>query len=103
MTNGPYLAVGTGVANLLIAVSIERFVRYYSLGLARLLNARIAITVGTLSYSLYLWQQPWVHYDISRLQVFPVNIALAGICATLSFNLIERPFLRLRDRLRTIQ
>ena len=57
---GIWLAVGTGIVNLLIAVSIERFVRYHQGVAGRLLNLRAVAFVGTLSYSLYLWQQPWI-------------------------------------------
>ena len=93
-------AIGIGVANVLIAVSVERFVRYYNLGVAKVFNFRGAMIVGTLSYSLYLWQQPWIHHIDSRMQIFPINILLACICAVLSYILIERPFLRLRDRIK---
>ncbi len=106
LVGGPWLAVGTGIANVLIAASVERFVRYYRAGVARLLNVRVAVIVGTLSYSLYLWQQPWVvmmNGGHGPLQTFPINVALACVCAALSYTLIERPFLRLRDRWRTAQ
>jgi peptidoglycan/LPS O-acetylase OafA/YrhL len=60
------------------------------------------VALGTLSYSLYLWQQPWVHMGGGTVvwQSFPLNVALAFLCAVLSYTLIERPFLRLRDRRR---
>ena len=102
LVGGPWSAIGTGAANVLIAVAVERFVRYHRLGAARLLNLRAAVVVGTLSYSLYLWQQPWVVMmgGHGLLQTFPINVALACACAVLSYTLIERPFLRLKDRWR---
>lgn len=101
---GPWLAVGMGIANALIAVSLERFVRYSRIDAARFLNLPVVVFIGTLSYSLYLWQEPWVLMmgGGGRLQTFPLNIVLACTCALLSYTLIERPFLRLKDRWRTL-
>ena len=103
LVGGPWLAVGTGLANVLIAVSVERFVRYHGLGAAKLLNLRAAVIIGTLSYSLYIWQQPWVVMmgGHGLLQTFPINVVLACVCAVLSYTLIERPFLSLKDRWQT--
>ena len=103
LVGGPWLAGGTTVANILIAVAVERFVRYHRSGLARLLNIPATVAVGTLSYSLYLWQQPFVHLSggTGVWQSFPLNVILAFLCAILSYTLIERPFLSLRNRHRT--
>ncbi|HXU00773.1 MAG TPA: acyltransferase [Polyangia bacterium] len=60
--------------------------------------------LGKLSYSLYLWQQLFLiageggpDWGIAR--VFPVNILLLFAAALASYHLVERPFLRLKDRL----
>ena len=96
------LFVGGRASMLMMAVSVERFVRYPTMGAAKLLNLRSAVFVGTLSYSLYLWQEPWVvlYGGQGLWQTFPVNVALACACAYLSYTFIERPFLRFRDRRR---
>ncbi|MEO7325235.1 MAG: acyltransferase [Dokdonella sp.] len=63
----------------------------------RFLNWRPLAFVGTLSYSLYLWQQPFLNRHMDTwATTFPVNILLACGVALLSYYLIERPFLRLR-------
>ena len=102
---GIWLAAGIGIVNLLIAVCFERFVRYDQDVAGRLLNLRGVAFIGTLSYSLYLWQQPWIVSMGGHgiWQTFPLNLAMAGTCAVLSYTLIERPFLRLRDRLRIVR
>jgi peptidoglycan/LPS O-acetylase OafA/YrhL len=65
----------------------------------RILNTRIAVWVGALSYSLYLWQQPFLNRTSSLwYAAFPANLGLAMSAATLSYYLIEGPALRLRDR-----
>lgn len=100
LLSDPYVAWGKTVANMLIAVAIERFVRYHGTGVARLLNSRPAVSLGTLSYSLYLWQQPWLYPErAGTLQRFPLNIACAFVAALLSYHLIERPLLHVRERL----
>jgi peptidoglycan/LPS O-acetylase OafA/YrhL len=73
--------------------------------LGALLNARPLAFIGALSYSLYLWQQPFLNRaSASVLTAFPVNVVLAVALALLSYYLIEQPALRLRrvieDRLR---
>ena len=66
----------------------------------RLLEARPLVVLGALSYSLYLWQQPFlVAESQSPLCRWPANIPLAIACALASYLLVERPFLRLKDRL----
>jgi peptidoglycan/LPS O-acetylase OafA/YrhL len=59
-----------------------------------LLNGRAIVWVGTLSYSMYLWQQPLLHRDgTSWVTAFPVNLMLVFGCAIVSHYLIERPCL----------
>jgi peptidoglycan/LPS O-acetylase OafA/YrhL len=66
----------------------------------RLLNSRALMWVGGLSYSLYLWQEPFLNDTASTaLQTFPLNLVAALACAWVSYRCVERPFLRLRDRL----
>jgi peptidoglycan/LPS O-acetylase OafA/YrhL len=50
--------------------------------------------VGRLSYSLYLWQQPFLRHGSARVLV-PCGLALAIV----SYYAIELPFLRLRERI----
>lgn len=71
----------------------------------RILNWAPMARLGVLSYSLYLWQQPflyseaWIHSDVWWRR-FPLCIALALVTAALSYSIWERPFLRLKDRLK---
>ena len=54
--------------------------------------------VGTISFSLYLWQQPFANPDLPVAHAFPLGIVWALLAATASYFLIEKPFLRLKDR-----
>jgi peptidoglycan/LPS O-acetylase OafA/YrhL len=69
----------------------------------RILNNRVASFFGRISYSLYLFN-PLVVYFVGRMPGLNgftrVAIGLSGaiLAATLSYYLIERPFLRMKDR-----
>jgi peptidoglycan/LPS O-acetylase OafA/YrhL len=71
-------------------------------GLAgRLLGSRPLVLLGTLSYSLYLWQQVFLNRAHSGWACrWPVNVGLALLAAAASYLVVERPFLRLKEHLR---
>ncbi len=59
-----------------------------------ILNLQSMVYIGTLSYALYIWQQPFMHINAS----VPVKLACIFAAAVASHYLVERPFLRLKDR-----
>ncbi len=94
------LLVGQTFTNLGIALVIERVVRFPQDLPGRFLNARPVVYVGVLSYSLYLWQQPFLNRHASHPMVtFPLNLVATFALALVSYYLIERPALRLRARI----
>ena len=58
------------------------------------LNLAPIAGLGRLSYSLYLWQQPWV----ADLRPGWMWLPGALLCAWLSYRFVERPVLQWRDR-----
>jgi peptidoglycan/LPS O-acetylase OafA/YrhL len=90
---------GSPIMLIGIAVLIEATTRPGASLTVRLLNWKPVVFVGTLSYSLYLWQQPFLdrHRD-TPLSAFPQNILLALVAAVLSYYLIESAFIRMRKR-----
>ncbi len=62
----------------------------------RLLNTSALRHMGVISYSLYLWQSILISEDFGY---FPYNLAAILVCAELSYWGVERPALRVRDRL----
>jgi len=91
--------LGVSMLNVSIALCIDWCVRNHSTVIGRLLNWRPLTFVGVLSYSLYLWQQPFINRGSSHfINMFPYNLIGAIVCALLSYYLIEKPFLKLRKR-----
>lgn len=84
--------------NVTLAILLDRYMRFPELRFGRVLNSGPLVWLGTLSYSIYLWQQPFVYRG--RL---PLYLALPAVlaCAAASYYLVERPFNGLRARFRT--
>ena len=66
--------------------------------LSKILRTRIFIFIGTISFSLYLWQQVFLGIDAPLAFKFPFNIIQAILFASLSYWLIEMPFLRIKNK-----
>ncbi|HLW86504.1 MAG TPA: acyltransferase [Candidatus Sulfotelmatobacter sp.] len=89
--------------SMLLAGLVAGTVLRPSDGFGRLLENRVMKWIGRLSYSLYLWQQlfliPGARYPFSLLQRFPINLAMLLLTAVLSYELLERPLIRVGHRL----
>jgi peptidoglycan/LPS O-acetylase OafA/YrhL len=93
--NRIYQGVGLSAIYLGIALSIAHAVRMEY----RALNWPPVAWLGMMSYSFYLWQQPFLNRGSSSWwTAFPQNLALSLGCAVLSYYGVEKPFLALRDR-----
>lgn len=95
LTTRGYNLLGITLMNFGIAISIQHAIekRY------RVLNWRPVVWIGVLSYSLYLWQAPFLNrYSNGAWAAFPLNLVLTFMFAAGSYYLIERPFLAIRDR-----
>ena len=82
------LSVFWGAVPLLIAFWIFLLIERQD----RILNNRVAYAIGALSYSLYLWQQPFT--ENHRLSTLQATLMLSG-CAVASYLLVEKPMLKL--------
>ncbi|MEO6777601.1 MAG: acyltransferase [Kofleriaceae bacterium] len=95
------LGFSTTAANVGIALAIHRCVMMPTARVGRVLELPGFVWIGTLSYSLYLWQQPFLdRHDTGWWAAFPINLGLALALACVSFYLIEKPWLRLGRRFR---
>lgn len=88
---------GLGVTPSVVAFSVGVLVWAAARRGPRWLELRPVVAVGVGSYSLYLWQQPFLN-PRSELwwAAFPQNLAFAGLAAALSYFLVERPFIRIK-------
>jgi peptidoglycan/LPS O-acetylase OafA/YrhL len=72
----------------------------------RLLNLKPVAFIGVLSYSLYIWQQPFFSppaifgVPSSIFLTFPFNLVSLFAVSMLSYGLLERPLTKLRFRFR---
>lgn len=109
--NGLLSATGSVVQSLCIACLIASCVICQKDLIHRLLNARIMVGIGLVSYSAYLWQQlfaaaPERYLDgsfLRELAWFPLNVVLPLGMAALIYFSVERPLTRIRSRLSAVQ
>jgi peptidoglycan/LPS O-acetylase OafA/YrhL len=89
--------VGQTIVNIAIAVCIHRCVWAPRGIVGRFLNWGPTVLIGSLSYSIYIWQQPFLNRGSDSLfATFPLNIVMVALAASASHFLIEQPFLGLR-------
>jgi peptidoglycan/LPS O-acetylase OafA/YrhL len=95
-----FLTAGMTLRNLGIAAIMHWAILRPSHMAATLLDWPPIAFVGRISYSLYLWQQPFLNrHSVAPFAAFPINVACATVCALASFACVEAPALRLRERL----
>ena len=96
------LPLGLSLEGLLIAFIIAWLMRNVSSPASRFLNLRSISAVGVFSYSLYLWQQPFVtELNTTISGKAPWCFVFAIACAVISYFFIEKPVLALRKRFRS--
>jgi len=96
--------------NLSIAFCIDWAITNYDGVVGRVLNSRPLVWTGLLSYSIYLWQQPFTHLLTRHPPLLlsgpwkilanpAVSVLCIAACACFSYFVVERPALRWRDRI----
>jgi peptidoglycan/LPS O-acetylase OafA/YrhL len=97
---GLNLGVLFSLNNVLMVLMIDWAVTNANGVVGKVLNSRVAIFLGMISYSIYLWQQPFLEPSpASRYFAFPYNIIGFTAAVCVSYFLVERYSLRLRKRL----
>ena len=69
----------------------------------RILNSKIFIQIGVISYSLYIWQQLFIipkgNYPVLEQYLYsPLNLLLVFVTGFLSYHFFEKPFLKLKKK-----
>jgi peptidoglycan/LPS O-acetylase OafA/YrhL len=99
--------IGFAIDPPLVAAMIVQAIALSSTVYARWLDWRVLRFLGTISYSLYLWQQ-WTLSIARRLDGFPLPVHFAGAmlltlaAGSFSYYVVERPFLKLKRPKRAV-
>lgn len=94
---------GFAIEPLLVAILVVQIIAFSSARLWGWTEWRVCRFLGRISYSLYLYQQLTLHAVRNALAAYPLVVQLACaimvtiIVATISYYLIERPFLKLKS------
>jgi peptidoglycan/LPS O-acetylase OafA/YrhL len=91
---GPLAPIDTAITAVALATSIAWLVANPESPTSRLLSHRAMVLIGTLSYSIYLWQELFLGPQL-RWWSFPALVVVSAA----SHWLVESPFLRLRHRM----
>ena len=91
-----YNLFGLSIINISLAIIIFNSIsRYNSSIFKKALNTKILSYIGLLSYSIYLWQQVWLHEWNIPLALKFIGIIFSSL---ISYYLIERPSLNFRNK-----
>jgi peptidoglycan/LPS O-acetylase OafA/YrhL len=96
-----FAAVQSTLVGLLIGALLLWILNNPGSSVTGCLQVPVALVIGKLSYSLYLWQQLFLGPREGGLQAvrwFPLNLVLTIVFASASYLLVERPALRLKAR-----
>ncbi len=101
-----WFGLGRTIQSLGFTLLLLQSILLPSWGLYRCLNWKPVVTVGVLSYSLYIWQSLfYTHPDRLGLpdvwwMTYPLWMVPAIGAAIVSYHCLEKPFLKLRHRFR---
>ncbi|NOT60930.1 MAG: acyltransferase, partial [Acidobacteria bacterium] len=95
-----FFFLGHTVINICAALCVDWAIQNSQSLVGRCLNAKPLVWLGVMSYSLYLWQQIFLNrHNEQWFAAFPQNLGFVFLAALLSYWLVERPALHLRQRL----
>jgi len=91
--------IGMSLEALSVGSIILWSIEHANSGVGLVLNHSWIRHLGVVSYSLYLWQEPFFSTELVGTWVgrFPLNCLVPLGLAELSYRVIERPTMRLRD------
>jgi peptidoglycan/LPS O-acetylase OafA/YrhL len=86
--------IATGVISVGVALCVDRCIRLPGSIWTKALAVAPITALGRASYSIYLWQQPFLNRFTSGLAAqFPENLICAALVGTAAFFLVEKPAL----------
>jgi peptidoglycan/LPS O-acetylase OafA/YrhL len=106
--DGFFKPFGKTIEGIGVALLLLQSVLLPNSGVYKLLNTPFLIWIGTLSYSLYIWQQlfsaPTQLFGFNPVwwMSFPAWMLTTMAVACASYYFLEKPFMALRARLRDV-
>lgn len=95
------LGVSMSLCSLLIALCLDWAVTYHDDNkIGKILNSKPMVTLGVMSYSIYLWQQPFSnHQTPAWFTAFPCNLIGIAFAGAFSYFVVEKYSLKWRQKL----
>jgi peptidoglycan/LPS O-acetylase OafA/YrhL len=98
-----FLGISFSLINLLVAFCIDWAVTNYDSTFGKILNSAPMVALGAMSYSIYLWQQPFFNPDNpSILTQTPFNFIGLAVMTLISYYAVEKYSLKMRQKLEDI-
>lgn len=94
---GAAAVIGNMIASVMIGLVVVNGIHSSRNIIFKILNSKVLSTIGILSYSIYIWQQPFLAND-KRLPLsqLPLNLVFLLIVPVLSYYCFEKYFLKLK-------
>jgi len=91
------LPFGNAIISISILFLIFSYITPSEKVIYKILNNKVMVHTGVLSYSLYIWQQYFLSSDyLPVLRFFPINIVIIYLVSLASYYLWESQFLKLK-------
>ncbi len=96
------IVIGASLTSIFIMVLVFCVTKFPS-KLSYLLNTKVLVQIGVLSYSLYIWQQLFLTpRNTFWVNKFPQNILVVFAVGFFSYYIIEKPILNLKKRFKKV-
>ena len=93
-----YLLFSFTLQNIGVAFCIAWAIKNSKGKVGMLLNSKPMVVIGVMSYSIYLWQQPFLSPDsASIVSRYPLNLLFIAAASLASYYCVERPALGIRQ------
>ena len=97
--HGLFYTLGQSYINLTAAIMVLRYMSVSEGFSYQILNSKPATWLGAMSYSLYLWQEPFLNSWVTDWYAsWPTNLLLTFVCACFSYYVVEKPIMNFKYR-----
>lgn len=101
LQSGNILGINSTVTSLIAGIIIISQIVNHNSFAKRFLTLLPLVLIGKISYGVYLWQGLFLGFQagsLGFLRKFPIDIILSFSSAVISYYLIEKPLLKIKDK-----